>query len=170
MSKSIWVYAHKIDCRVRMETRSQISWDVHNNWQNMMVQPPQAHSHRKNENNGKDWNIDASSLMMIIRWFTNISSQSPKLEWGRWTHTDPFITKIKKVTERMYYILDTHPTDYTQRAFMHACRCFTVCFQCLWANICETLHKAISVNHVMHGWSSDIENHKVVYSITIINS
>ena len=56
---------------------------------------------------------------MTIRWVTNISSRSPKLEWTRLTHTTPHIAKkIKKVTERTNYIFDTLSTEYTQQAFM----------------------------------------------------
>ena len=48
---------------------------IWNTWQNMMVQPPQVHSHGKNMTTlGK---MDTSDLMMKIRWVTNISFQWP---------------------------------------------------------------------------------------------
>ena len=48
------------------------------NWQHLMVQPPQAHNHRKNMKMGK---VDTSDMMMILRWAMNIFSSSPLLEW-----------------------------------------------------------------------------------------
>ena len=35
--------------------------------------------------------VDTSDLMMIIRWFINLSSRSPKLEWASLTHTTSHI-------------------------------------------------------------------------------
>ena len=68
---------------------------------------------------------DTYDLIMIIRWVTNISSRSPKLEWTSLTHTASHIAKkIKNVAERVNYILDTLSADYTQQAFTHAFRIF----------------------------------------------
>ena len=55
----------------------------------------------------------------------DISSQSPKFEWVILKHTIPYIAKkIRKVTERINYILDTLSTESTQQAFTHASRIF----------------------------------------------
>ena len=53
----------------------------------------------------------------------NTSSQSPKPKWTRLTHTAAYIAKkIKKLTERTNYILDTLSIKYIQQAFTDASR------------------------------------------------
>ena len=68
--------------------------------------------------------VDISDLMMIIRRVVDISSRSPKLKWASSTHTTPHFCekKIRKVSEKTNYILDTNSTEYTQQAFAHASR------------------------------------------------
>ena len=63
---------------------------------------------------------DSSDLMMIIKWFMNISSRSLKVQWASLTYTTPHIAKkIRNVIERTNYILDTLSIEYIQQAFTH---------------------------------------------------
>ena len=57
---------------------------MHNNLQNMMVRSHQTHNRKHNMKTMKM--IYTSDLKKIIAWVTNLSSSSPKLEWGslRW--------------------------------------------------------------------------------------
>ena len=71
---------------------------MHNNSQNMVIQPPQAHNQRKNKNNGKYWKIDTSGLMMNVRWFTNISSQPLNIWTGLINTYRPLYFKDKECT------------------------------------------------------------------------
>ena len=59
--------------------------------------------------------VDPSDVMMIIRRVIDIASRSPKFKWANWTHTTPhFAKKIRKVTKKTNYVLDTLSTEYTQ--------------------------------------------------------
>ena len=87
---------HRLHCD--NEKKSHISWYMHNNSQNMVIQPPQAHNQRKNKNNGKDWKIDTSGLMMKVRWFTNISSQPLNIWTGLINTYRPLHFKDKECT------------------------------------------------------------------------
>ena len=63
--------------------------------------------------------VDTSNLMR--RYVLTISSQSSKLEWTSSTKASTHNMKqIRRVIERINYILDTIPTEYTQQAFTHA--------------------------------------------------
>ena len=68
--------------------------------------------------------VDTSDLV-IIRWVISISSRSPNLEWASLTHTTSHIAKdIRRVTERINFMLDALSTEYTQQAYTHASRIF----------------------------------------------
>ena len=87
----------------------------------MTVQPPQAHSHEKYENNWyfrfENDNTMSYKYILSITWTWSASL----------TDTAPHIVKkIKKVAERTDYILGILSTEYTQQAFTHAYRIFTV--------------------------------------------
>ena len=118
ISKWIWSSGHDIIDyfhTVIKETTAvpEYIWNQYH----MMAQP------RKNMNHiGK---LDTSDLMQIIRWVTNISSRSPKLEYDSLTYTNPHIAKkIMEVNEKTNYILDPISIEYTKQAFARTYRIF----------------------------------------------
>ena len=73
--------------------------------------------HTTTENMTTMGKIDTSDLMIIIRRVIDISSRSPKVKWASSTRTTLHLAKkIRQVTERANYILDTLSIEYTQQA------------------------------------------------------
>ena len=105
--------------------------------------------------------IDTCDLI-LMRWVTNISSRSSKLEWDSWTHTNTYIARLKKVTEGTSYILDTLWTWYTQQAFTCAVSPYVfnayeqTCFMIIRCSSMHTI-KTISDNHIIN--NIDTDNH-----------
>ena len=65
-------------------------------------------------------NVDTSDLMMIRRWVINISCRLSKHIWISLTHTTLHVAKkMRKVTKKTNYILDTPSTEYDQQTFTH---------------------------------------------------
>ena len=74
--------------------------------------------------------------MMIIIWITNISFNSPQLEWASWTHKTLYIVKkIKRLIRRSNCILDILLTEYFQQPIINSAKSYTLCIQWLWAMI-----------------------------------
>ena len=75
-------------------------------------------------------NRDTYDLMIMIRWDKHMSPRSVV------QHSNPtYCVEKKKITAIINHILDTLSKEYTQQRFTHAAWIFTVCVQCMWANL-----------------------------------
>ena len=95
--------------------------------------------------------IDTFDLMMIIRWITNITSRSTKLQLTSISHTIQHgATKIKKINEITNYFLDTLPIEYTQQAFTNASRIFPYIFNASEQTCMITIMRGSTMHEAEH--------------------
>ena len=81
--------------------------------------------HTNTENITAMGKVDTSDFMMAITRVIDISSRLLKFKWAISTFTTPrFAKKLRKVTERTNYILETLWSEYTHQAFTPASRIF----------------------------------------------
>ena len=87
-----------------------------------MIKSLQPHNHGKYDSDGKDRFDDDNKSYKYMFWITWIVMGQLKIR-------NHIANEIKKLYKRATYISDTHSRDYSQQAFTHSSRYFTICDQ-----------------------------------------